>query len=103
MKRRVLSLQQFIKESLSDSYMSIVRNTLLNNKKRIMAEAEISDEVFDLVVDKMTTDRPESLVEDNLINDAIVFSKDIATSVEFQNLADEINNNPNSSIPQFQN
>ena len=103
MKNLVLCFEKFINESSNDTYISIVRDTLLNNKTRIMAEAEISDEVFNLVLDKMISKKPDSLREESLINDAIVYSREIAKTVEVEDVADDLQHKLEGTIPQFQN
>lgn len=103
MKNRILNLKQFINEFSNDSYMSIVRDVLLRNKQRIMVEADITDAVFNEILIKMTSIKPQSLQEDNLVNDAIVYSKEIANTIENEEKADELGTTLDSRIPQFQN
>ena len=104
MKSLVMKFEQFINESSnSEAFNSIVREVLLRNKHRIIVDSDTSEDVFNKVLDKMSETRPESIDEDSLINDAIVYSISIKPEVEIKNEWEELDSNPDSKIPQFQN
>ena len=101
MKRNVLTFNQFVGESSGFSTDSIVKDILLRNKQKIMNQADISEEIFLRVLDKMEENKPESLDETDIINDAIVYANVVRPEVEaeseWQNQVDGMA----STIPQF--
>lgn len=101
MKNLIMGFEQFVNESSSDFSITTVRETLLRNKQKIMVEAGVSERVFDRVLDKMTSDRPESIDEIDLINDAIAHALTIQPSVEAEEAWEEQADGYAKDIPQF--
>lgn len=97
-----MTFNEFVNESSSDfSIANLVREVLLRNKLKIMAASDISDEVFKRVVDKMTQNRPESLDETEIVNDAIVNANLIKPEVEAEEKWNDTVSGTGSTVPQF--
>jgi hypothetical protein len=103
-KDLVLNFERFVNESSQDdTYVSIVRDTLLRNKEHIIHLTNAPEKLFDEVIEIMVSTRPESLDETNLINDAVAHIEKLKPSIEAEDEWKDSSTNKNTNIPQFEN